>query len=208
MTEGYLEHHGVKGMRWGVRKRQERVGDKAKSVRTALETTNRKYASASEKSKNPLASKMQRNALSYKSTVMQKEDPSPLVEFLAKVLPASRRAMDSQRCYRITDSSNGKKIGNMYVNLINGDEANLEWLNIKSSSEGKGHGTNAMKAMLSELKKQGFKRATLEVPTDSPNARHIYEKLGFSQSGDIIGDPDDIWGGLTPMQIDLRKYNG
>ena len=43
---------------------------------------------------------------------------------------------------------------------------------------------------------------TLEVPGNSPDARHIYEKLGFVAQEQISGD-DDIWGGLTSMKLDL-----
>ena len=45
---------------------------------------------------------------------------------------------------------------------------------------------------------------TLEVPGNSPDARHIYEKIGFV-AGEQISDEDDIWGGLTKMRLDLTK---
>lgn len=45
------------------------------------------------------------------------------------------------------------------------------------------------------------KQLTLEVPTNSPDARHIYEKQGFV-AGKRISD-DDVWGGLTEMKRKL-----
>lgn len=50
---------------------------------------------------------------------------------------------------------------------------------------------------------KGCKQVTLEVPGVSPNARHIYEKLGFKSTGEVIGDDDDICGGLTKMRLEL-----
>lgn len=47
-----------------------------------------------------------------------------------------------------------------------------------------------------------MKYITLEVPTISPNARHIYEKIGFKATG-TLGSEDDVWGGLTKMRLDL-----
>lgn len=84
------------------------------------------------------------------------------------------------------------------------DTANVVWIGINSKSGGKGYGQSAMRTMLSELKKSGFKNVTLEVPTTSPNARHIYEKLGFKDTGEkMLGDETDVWGGLTKMRLKL-----
>jgi ribosomal protein S18 acetylase RimI-like enzyme len=49
---------------------------------------------------------------------------------------------------------------------------------------------------------------TLEVPGNSPDARHIYTKLGFkvvkeATAKEIKNDP--VWGGLTDMKLDLGK---
>ena len=59
-----------------------------------------------------------------------------------------------------------------------------------------------MRTVIDDAKKQGMRHITLEVPTISPNARHIYEKLGFKETGKL-GSEDDVWGGLTKMQLEL-----
>ena len=57
---------------------------------------------------------------------------------------------------------------------------------------------------INDARQQGLKYFTLEVPTNSPNARHIYEKLGFEDTGEpMLGDSDDVWGGLTKMRLKL-----
>lgn len=38
-----------------------------------------------------------------------------------------------------------------------------------------------------------------------PHAKHIYEKLGFKETGEaMLGDEDDVWGGLTKMKLEFE----
>lgn len=72
---------------------------------------------------------------------------------------------------------------------------------------GKGYATAVLKETLSECKRRGYKQFTLEVPGNSPDARHIYEKLGFIAGEQVSSADDDfVWGGLTKMKLDLTKY--
>ena len=59
-----------------------------------------------------------------------------------------------------------------------------------------------MSGVVKYAKQEKFKQITLEVPGDSPDARHIYEKLGFKATK-VISDEDDVWGGLTQMILKL-----
>jgi hypothetical protein len=54
-----------------------------------------------------------------------------------------------------------------------------------------------MKAIIDGAKRMGYKKLTLEVPGSSPNARHIYEKLGFVV---VKEEKDEFWDGLTYME--------
>lgn len=99
----------------------------------------------------------------------------------------------------------GVKVGNIttYTELDN-KTMNIVWLGINKKNEGNGYGQSAMRTIIDDAKKQGVNRLTLEVPTNSPNARHIYEKYGFKAKSDItLGDGDDVWGGLTEMELKL-----
>ena len=61
-----------------------------------------------------------------------------------------------------------------------------------------------MRMVINEARKNGFKKMLIEVPGHSPDARHIYEKNGFRVSKKQFNiDGDDIWGGLTRMELDL-----
>lgn len=84
-------------------------------------------------------------------------------------------------------------------------ELNLVWIEIFKKYNGKGYSQSILEAIIKLAKEKGFKKITLEVPGNSPNARHIYEKLGFKEAnkGKILGEEDDYWGGLTEMELKL-----
>lgn len=65
-----------------------------------------------------------------------------------------------------------------------------------------------MNTVVDMAEKQGIKVISLEVPGDSKDARHIYEKIGFKEVK-RVSDEDDVWGGLTKMKLSLagRKEN-
>lgn len=63
-----------------------------------------------------------------------------------------------------------------------------------------------MKGVKKYAEQEGYDKLTLEVPGNSPNARHIYEKLGFKEVSQLSSKEEDIiWGGLTRMELDIKK---
>ena len=86
---------------------------------------------------------------------------------------------------------------------IPGSELNIVWLEIDRKYEGNHYATKTMEAIIKWSKDNGYKKLTLEVPGISPNARHIYEKLGFKITGKTLGNKNDMWGGLTCMEFYL-----
>jgi GNAT superfamily N-acetyltransferase len=94
-----------------------------------------------------------------------------------------------------------KEVGYIQVNEdVPEKELNIVWIEIYNGYEGKHYATETMKSIIGWAKKEGYKKLTLEVPGTSPNARHIYEKLGFKDTGKTLGNKDDMWGGLTCME--------
>lgn len=163
----YIEHHGVKGMKWGVRKE------------TYTQKTSR-----------------------GESITFHMRPQGLIATLLSKM---SKRVRDNLDFYADFDMKNekGKKIGNLACCKETKDSLNIVWLSTNAGYEGKGYGTVATKAAIAFAKDLNMKTVTLEVPGISPNARHIYEKLGFKSKG-LVTDEDDIWGGLTAMQLDLK----
>lgn len=69
---------------------------------------------------------------------------------------------------------------------------------------GKGYSQAILTELIRFAKSQGYKYVTLEVPGRSPDARHIYEKLGFKDDGVLTTPEEDFyWGGLTRMKLKL-----
>lgn len=169
-----LQHHGIKGQKWGVRRFQNSDG-------TLTE-----------------AGKQHRSSLTY-----HRSEPSRIAKALSKINDNIRRNIENQHDYTITDDS-GKKVGTLSLFKNSDDEMNVMWVSVNKKERGKGYGQEIMRHVISESTKAGFKKLTLEVPGSSPDARHIYEKLGFKETS-VISDEDDVWEGLTAMELDLTR---
>jgi RimJ/RimL family protein N-acetyltransferase/2'-5' RNA ligase len=176
-----VKHYGVKGMKWGVRKAE------TKTPREPL------------KSLGP--DSVSRKTASGETITLKKMQPTKLHNLMGRMSKKYREEYSKTANLDILDSS-GKKVGDAIVEKKNDDELYLNWLGINKSARGKGYATAVMKAGRDFGKQQGFKRMTLEVPGNSPDARHIYEKMGFKVTKEAE-DTDDFWGGLTEMAYEF-----
>lgn len=96
----------------------------------------------------------------------------------------------------------GKQIGeaNFFYNKKHPDAVYLNWIKIEPSSRGKGYASAVLKAAEEHSRASGKKRMVLEVPGNAPDARHIYESMGFKDTGVTSGHKGDMWDGLTQME--------
>lgn len=178
--EQYLAHYGILGMKWGIRKNRKPNNKTAKSKAVRV---------LSKKGEN---------------VDLHQQPLSTTAKVLSSIMPSIKNTQAKFSDYNIY-SKDGKKVGTISTNIDSKTSMNIIWLSVKPKHNGKGYGQSAMRTIIDDAKKRGFKNITLEVPTNSPNARHIYEKLGFKQVGNkMISDENDIWGGLTAMKLDLK----
>jgi ribosomal protein S18 acetylase RimI-like enzyme len=127
-----------------------------------------------------------------------------MIARLLRKIPYFRERQNRLLIYDVILKQTGKNIGMIEVNEdIPGTELNIVWLEIKTKNRGLGYATKVMEAIIQEAKRLGYKRITLEVPGNSPDAKHIYQKLGFKETGEVLGDENDIWEGLTCMELIL-----
>lgn len=178
-----LEHFGTKGMRWGVRNK-----DGSKSLTglgpnlKVLKTKNGDVFTVSRK------------------------PPNPLIKTLAR-LSKNYRESYNKASYLTIHDKDGKKIGNAQFWLKSKDELYLNWIDVNKSARGRGYATAVVKDTIAQGKHLGVKKVTLEVPGISPDARHVYEKIGFKVTKEA--DPEEIkrdpvWGGLTSMEYKYK----
>ena len=201
--QGELYHHGIKGQKWGVRRFQnkdgsltpageKRYGDDNQANQTLKQDT-KKYSSidgAKVYSKKGV------------EVSLQKQPTSLIAKAVGKISKKSREYQEKSDFMDV--KVGGKTVGDLQLYREDKKSINVVWVSINEGHEGQGYGKAVMQAVVDHAKKQGLDRVTLEVPGISPNARHIYESLGFESKG-LISDENDSWGGLTAMELKLKK---
>lgn len=180
--EDAISHFGVKGMKWGVRKNSP-----PKAPLTGLGPD-----------------RIERRTAKGDLFVLSKDPPNPIIKSLAAISSKYRDSYNNGAFLTISDK-NGKRIGDAIVHKRSDDELYLNWLGIKKNERGQGYATEAMKSAAEYGREAGFKKMTLEVPGNAPDARHIYEKLGFKVVKENIDPNDLMWGGLTSMEYEFKK---
>lgn len=162
-----IEHFGIKGMKWGVRKEESSSG---------------RESSSQEPLKSLGPNSVSRTTESGETITLQKTPTTKFQNFVGKHSKKYREEFGQQAYLHILDGS-GKRVGEASIQKRNDEELYLEWLGINKSSRGKGYASAVMKAGRDFGKQEGYKRMILDT-VDSPDARHIYEKLGFEYTGE------------------------
>lgn len=194
-----LYHHGVKGMKWGVRKKKEQNNiSKRKSKKQSI----RQEIDQIVKDKKNSGRKWKTSA-GYDISLEPEVTPKT-AQFLARYSRTIRNNIKDSSIFTI--SSKGKKIGDLQLYDNRKDNSvNVAWIGIDQSARGKGYAQSVMNNVVKNAEKNGKSKVTLEVPGRSPDARHIYEKIGFKPTGEVLGEKGDYWDGLTVMELDLEE---
>lgn len=182
--EEILKHHGVKGMKWGVRKRQE-VGARYHELR------------------NKPTENVTLKTPAGKEVTLKEEALGKLPAAMGSISPRIRKSLSESRMFQI--HTGGQWIGNVTIHEKSKDELNFEWIGVVPEHRGKGYASTIFDAGLQYAKQKGYSKVSLEVPGIAPDARHIYEKRGFKPTGQVLGHKHDLWGGLTVMTYDIPK---
>lgn len=178
MNNNYeLYHHGVKGMRWGHRKSRAKKSGYTPSDRLALRGKTKSGKSIS---------------------AIQDKEPK-ITSFLARHNLNFRKQIENTKNMTLKNER-GERIGDLQLFHESPTSVNVTWLGIDPKHRGNGYATAAMKMAEDYARKSGAKQMTLEVPGNSPDARHIYERQGFRATGQLTDPEADVyWGGLTGM---------
>jgi len=174
----FLAHYGVLGMKWGHHKSAD-SGSGAANKPTLVLT--KKFSSG--------------------ESVSIYQEPTPLLgRALAKVFPGLKAQQAKVASFHLKDQD-GKKVGDASFFRTSKEEMYLDWIGIKPQHRGKGYASAALQGVVKYAQHEGVKKLTLEVPGNAPDARHIYSKLGFKDTGETSGSKNDYWGGLSKMEL-------
>lgn len=192
MAKGlWLMHHGIKGMRWGVRRYQNADGS---------------LTPEGAKRYGNLVNSHMKNHMSFKAKngdviELDREMPSKIVRGISKINSGYRDSVAKNSSFKIT--VNGKRIGDLELNQDSDSELNVVWIGIDKKYRGNGYASAVMENVKQYAIESGNSKVTLEVPGTSNDARHIYEKQGFVAVKRL--SEDDVWGGLTAMELPLYE---
>ena len=175
--EEFIQHFGVKGMKWGVRKNES--------------------SSAKDRRLKNKEIVLQKTLKGGGEVIVTKTPPLKVLQKLGGVIPKLGQHLDDYANFSIRDKE-GRPVGDASFYRM-GDHLSLDWIGIGSKHRGQGYATAAFGAAVQYAKDNGIKRVTLEVPGASPDAQHIYEKFGFKKTGQLTSN--DMWGGLTSMEL-------
>ena len=130
---------------------------------------------------------------------LKKTKPLKFISFLGRHI---KSLGESQEKYLGYDFYLGtKNIGGICLNLDSPGIVDLSEIVIKPNYRGNHYATKIITWFIDYFQKHGYKKITLDAAEGSPDAVHIYEKLGFKKVK--VVSKDDIWGGLTNMELIL-----
>ena len=101
-----------------------------------------------------------------------------LLDYLGKFIKMIRNWRSKNPSFDIFVGS--EKVAELNLIEKSKEELNIMWIETYEDYRGKGYSQAILTELIRFAKSQGYKYVTLEVPGRSPDARHIYEKLGFT----------------------------
>lgn len=176
--EEALAHFGVKGMKWGVRK--ERAQNLQPLVKEDITRTTK-------------------NGDEF---VLSPRTPTKIHKALAAA-SGNYAAKYNETAYLTIKDKDGKSIGSANFWHKDKETVYLNWITVDKSARGRGYASAILKSAEDYSRDAGKKKMILEVPGNAPDARHIYEKMGFKVTKEPTAKEaksDSMWGGLTSME--------
>lgn len=198
-----IYHHGVKGMKWGVRRYQNKDGSLTPAGKKRL---------ADEKAKESIfgtAQKFQVRTRNGEIITAQPIKPWSLgKKVFNSLLGVHEKDVLGYRGdanYSLFDSA-GNCIGELSLISKNADVAYGDWITIYESHRGKGYATDIINGLITKAKDSGYSKIEINA---LKKPRPLYERLGFTYSdrsqASIISRIMEYEFGCKRMEYDLRS---
>lgn len=184
----YLAHHGILGMKWGVRRFQNKDG--------SLTSAGRKRYGSDESYTLNTKSGDKIRMVRYRGGIKS--------ALLRRISPKIAEEQDKTLNYKIYDSR-GKAVGSYQGYLKSPEEFNTVWADTKKNFRGRGYMQAVVQQGEAIARKYGRTKITAELVGNSPDIhRIVLDKQGYIKVGeDKTKEVMDAWGGLTFVEKHL-----
>jgi len=174
-----LEHHGILGMKWGIRNEEtrERYARGRRAKPTAFEK-----AQAKAESKG-------------RETIMATTKNGSQIALVEQHTPV-KGTVD----FKIY-GPDGKRVGDATLDMTKPGTLDLSWVQIKSRAQGQGYALAVANAGIEFGKRVGVDKITALIGGQNyGKALPLYEKMGFK----FVGEDTSGWGGYN-VEMDLTN---
>ena len=198
-----ISHHGILGMKWGVRRYQNKDGSLTSAGRQRLADDTAKQSVFGTASRFTV--KTRDGELITAEPVKPLSKGTKIVNALLGISEKDELGRRGDANYTLNNSK-GEKVGELSLISKNAKTTYWDWITIDESQRGKGYATDIINDLFTKAKDAGYSKVEINA---LKKPRPLYERLGFTYTDTSkMSIMDRINGyelGAKHMEYDLTK---